>query len=193
MIREIIVAAVVGWIVSEATDISPWVAIRLGRWAANNMYPANAERAARRREEWEALINESIPSKTAKLFFGLGLGCAGLCSAMGRRMRLVLARVAGRMINALPDIDDVAEWVAQGEGCLLLMGFLSLSNDWQLIIMGGIPALCGIGAGLAWLFTLPRATRKYRRVIFGPERSGANAVPAAVEPVITPHTSNPGC
>ena len=81
MIGDILVAVVATLIVNEVTDVSPWIAIRLVRWAARHMYAANADRAARRREEWEALINESIPTKISKLSFGLGLGCAGLCGA----------------------------------------------------------------------------------------------------------------
>ncbi len=91
MIRDILVAAAAALIVSEATDISPWLAIRLVRWAAKHMYPANAERADRRREDWEALIDREIPTKTSKLFFGLGFGCAGLYRIMMRRAALVLA------------------------------------------------------------------------------------------------------
>jgi len=191
MISEIIVAAAVGWIVSEATDISPWVAIKLVRWAAKHMYSGNAERAARRQEEWEALINdnESIPTKTAKLFFGLGLGCAGLY----RVAHPVLASAGRAILDALPDVDTIAEGISSLVSMVVLAVIISLPDLWQLIVVGGVVALCGIGAGLAWLFTLPKATRKYRRAIFGLDEPTARVAPTADEAAITPNTNNPGC
>jgi hypothetical protein len=91
MIRDILIAAAAALIVSEATDISPWLAVRLVRWAAKHICPADAERADRRREDWEALIDREIPTKTSKLLFGLGFGYAGLYRIMMRRGPLVLA------------------------------------------------------------------------------------------------------
>jgi hypothetical protein len=99
MIRDVIVAAVAALIVNELTDLSPWTAIRVARWAAGKIYADKPERAEKRAEEWEALISgESIPTKISKLLFGLGLGCFGLwcvlvgyvptaASAVGRAIR----------------------------------------------------------------------------------------------------------
>jgi hypothetical protein len=81
MIHDILLTVVVTLIVSEATDVSPWLAIRLLRWAANHIYVTDANRTAQRKEEWEALISDdSIPTNISKLFFGLGFartGCTG--------------------------------------------------------------------------------------------------------------------
>ncbi len=37
MIHDILLTVVVTLIASEATDVSPWLAIRLLRWAANHI------------------------------------------------------------------------------------------------------------------------------------------------------------
>lgn len=47
-----------------------------------------------------------------------------------------------------------------------------------------------IGAGLAWVLTLPRATRKYRREIFGLYEGAACATQAATDTVTTPYTNS---
>ena len=94
MIHEILLTVAVTLIVNEATDISPWLATRLVGWAAERIYASNADRAAQRKEEWEALIKDSIPTNISKLFFGLGFACAGLCWFAIRCVPTVLETIA---------------------------------------------------------------------------------------------------
>jgi hypothetical protein len=74
---EIAFAIISGLLVNEATDICPWFAIRLMRWAARLRYPHAPERAATRGEELAALINDR-PGKLFKLFTALGFSLHAL-------------------------------------------------------------------------------------------------------------------
>jgi hypothetical protein len=85
MSREILIGIVVGLLVNEASDISPWIAVRIVRWAAHRIYAADPQRAAERAEDWQAHIDKSIPTKLGKLFFGLGFGVAALWRMGARR------------------------------------------------------------------------------------------------------------
>jgi hypothetical protein len=123
MIRDVIVAVVAALVVNELTDLSPWTAVRVTRWAAGKIYADNPDRAARRAEDWEALISgESIPTKISNLFFGLGMGCAGLwCMLIGYVPTVVSAM--GRAVGR------AAGWtyVRVGQG-LLLVASLELGD-----------------------------------------------------------------
>jgi lipopolysaccharide/colanic/teichoic acid biosynthesis glycosyltransferase len=68
---EIAFAIISGLLVNEATDICPWLSIRLVRWTARLRYPHAPERAATRGEELAALINDR-PGKLFKLFTAVG-------------------------------------------------------------------------------------------------------------------------
>ena len=68
---EIAFAIVSGLLVNEVTDVCPWLAIRLVRWAAQLRYPNAPERATTRSEELAALINDR-PGKLFKLFTAVG-------------------------------------------------------------------------------------------------------------------------
>jgi hypothetical protein len=89
MIRDVIVAVVAALVVNELTDLSRWTAVRVTRWAAGKIHADNPDRAARRAEDWEALISgESIPTKISKLFSGwawVALGSGACSSARSRR------------------------------------------------------------------------------------------------------------
>jgi lipopolysaccharide/colanic/teichoic acid biosynthesis glycosyltransferase len=74
---EIAFTIISGLLVNEATDICPWLAIRLTRWAARVRYPHAPERAATRSEELAALINDR-PGKLFKLFTALGFALHAL-------------------------------------------------------------------------------------------------------------------
>lgn len=80
---EITFAIISGLLINEFTDICPWLAIRLMRWAARLRYPHAPERAATRGEELAALINDR-PGKLFKLFTALGFALHALTVA-GRR------------------------------------------------------------------------------------------------------------
>lgn len=75
--REIAFAIISGLLINEATDICPWLAVRLVRWAARLRYPHDPGRAATRGEELAALINDR-PGKLFKLFTGLGFALRAL-------------------------------------------------------------------------------------------------------------------
>jgi lipopolysaccharide/colanic/teichoic acid biosynthesis glycosyltransferase len=74
---EVAFAIISGLLVNEVTDICPWLAIRLMRWAAWLRYPYAPERAATRGEELAALINDR-PGKLFKLFTALGFSLHAL-------------------------------------------------------------------------------------------------------------------
>jgi hypothetical protein len=69
--EEITYTVILGLLVNETTDICPWIAVRLVRWAARLRYPHAPERAATRSEELAALVNDR-PGKLFKLFTALG-------------------------------------------------------------------------------------------------------------------------
>jgi lipopolysaccharide/colanic/teichoic acid biosynthesis glycosyltransferase len=74
---EIAFAIISGLLVNEATDICPWVAVRLVRWAARLRYPDDPERAAIRAVEHARVINDR-PGKLFKLFTALGFALDAL-------------------------------------------------------------------------------------------------------------------
>jgi len=144
--RDVIVAAVAALIVNEVTDVSPWIAVRLVRWAAGQIYAANADRAARRKEEWEALVSESVPTKISKLIFGLSFGCAGLYCAAIRRLPAVPAAMWRLVRRSLPD----AETVAGGFATIVAFVVMSLPGIVQLSVIGALVGLLGCRAGVVW-------------------------------------------
>jgi hypothetical protein len=155
MSREVLVAVVVTLIVNEAIDISPWTAIRLVRWAAKHIYAGNTERAARRAEEWEAVIDESIPTKVSKLFFGLGFGCAGLYCITIRYLPKILATLWRRIRPRRPSMDTIEGWKYLAVG----MVFLALPDLVQLIVLGSVIVLLVCGAGVMWILEQVRGAR----------------------------------
>lgn len=137
------------------------------RWAAKRIYPSNPERAARRSEDWEALISESIPTNISRLCFGLGMGCAGLwCYIMGyvpsapavvRRMPARCFYAVGKGLHWLlfgvvvlrwPDT-RVIQWL-EGIGSMV-----ALLAGWYLLVAGGVMVRYGAAR---WLLhrTRPR-------------------------------------
>jgi hypothetical protein len=88
---EVVAAIVLGLLVNEATDICPWIAVRLVRWSARLLYRRAPERAAIRAEELAALINDR-PGKLLKLFTALGFALHALVVAgLGRRSGINVA------------------------------------------------------------------------------------------------------
>ena len=68
---EVAFAIISGLLVNECCDISPWMAVRLMRWAARLRYGGVAERATVRAEELAALIQDR-PGNLFKLLTALG-------------------------------------------------------------------------------------------------------------------------
>lgn len=73
---EIVLGVIFGLLVNEATDISPWLARKLVRWAAYRWAP-DQETAARYAEEWTAII-EQRPGKLFKLLSALSFAGEGV-------------------------------------------------------------------------------------------------------------------
>jgi hypothetical protein len=165
MIRDVILAALAALIVDQMTDVSPWVAIRLVRWAADHMYVANTERKARRKQEWEALIRdrESIPTKLLTLFFGLGFGCAGLYCIAARRVPTALKAVWRKICRSID-----LEWIG---GLLSMAAGLEL---WDSPTRNGLIAagvLLGIAVclvGVEWIFEQVKSAVDRRRLSRSP-------------------------
>lgn len=156
MIRDVIVAALGALFISEVTDISPWLAVHLVRWAASQMYVADTDRAARRREEWEALVREEIPTRTSKLFFGVGFGCAGLYCLVSRRAPAALAVVLRQLRRFVPSRESVEESVS----AVLAVVISQLPGLYPLIVIGSFIALCLCLAGLQWAIQAVAAAKR---------------------------------
>jgi len=90
-----------GLLVNEYCDISPWVAVRLVRWAARLRYRGDAERAKVRGVEWAALIQKDRPGNLFKLLTALGFTLHALLVAA--------LRTAPRVVKG-------ANKAAQGQG-----------------------------------------------------------------------------
>lgn len=79
---EIVLAVVLGLAVNETSDLSPWLARKLMRFAARRRY-ADAERRQIRSDEWVALVDER-PGKLFKLLTASWFAGTALCVAGGR-------------------------------------------------------------------------------------------------------------
>lgn len=67
-LTEILIGLVLGAVVNEACDVSPWLARRLLRWSAHRI--SDADMAERYEEEWLSLLDER-PGKLLKLTFAV--------------------------------------------------------------------------------------------------------------------------
>ena len=154
MIHDIVLAVMVTLIVNEVTGVSPWLAVRLIRWAAEHIYATNADRAAQRKEEWEALL-DSIPTDIAKLFFGLGFACAGLYWIVIRCMPPVLETIPKMIEGVLELIDDeeigggiMVAWIVFGSTFMPFLDWLMATGALfvLLLLVIGLGALCEAAA-----------------------------------------------
>jgi hypothetical protein len=73
-----------GLVVNEVTDISPWLAHRIVRWAAYR-WSKDPETAAGYAEEWAAIINER-PGRLFKLGTAVGFAGGAAFRTMPRRL-----------------------------------------------------------------------------------------------------------
>ncbi|GID91542.1 hypothetical protein Adi01nite_09540 [Amorphoplanes digitatis] len=87
-----------GLVVNEATDLSPWLGRVLVRWAAGIEYADEDPQRPVRSEELQALINVR-PGKLLKLLTGLGFLSAAVLT---RLRRLVGSDADGSLAEALP-------------------------------------------------------------------------------------------
>lgn len=89
----IVLSIVVGLIVNEFCEISPWCARKLVRWAAFQRY-ADPDRAEIRAEEWTALIND----RPGKLFKLISAACFTLSAVI-----VSARRIADRLRRSSPE------------------------------------------------------------------------------------------
>jgi DNA-binding transcriptional MerR regulator len=97
---EMAFAIVSGLLINECCDISPWLAVRLMRWAARLRYRGATERATVRSEELAALIQDR-PGNLFKLL-----------TAIGFTLHTVLIAA----LRSVPKVGKRAEEAAQVEG-----------------------------------------------------------------------------
>jgi hypothetical protein len=157
MSEVISVTVVATLIVGVVIGYSPWLAIRLVRWAARHMYAGNAHRAAQRREEWEALIEGEIPEPLTKLCFGLGFACAALYCIVLRRVPAGLAAV-GRKVRRAFDLELIAAYLAMMAGLAIAPSLRGLT---QAGIFFGL-AICVLG--LEWIIEQAKRAAERRRL-----------------------------
>jgi membrane protein YdbS with pleckstrin-like domain len=98
-VAEIVLAIVLGLVVNEMSDASPWAARRLVRWSARLSYGDTA-RGEKRVEELAAVIDER-PGK----LFKLGTAARFVSSALVVRLRRLISGEAGET-----DPADVIRW-----------------------------------------------------------------------------------
>jgi signal transduction histidine kinase len=132
---EVLFAITAGLVVNEASDVCPWTARKLVRWAAHHKY-ADPKRAVARAEEQEAAINDR-PGKLLKLLTALGFVLAALAAEAGR--------VAGPQVKKLASVfaDLRGLDVATGPAAALIGGCAVGAPVW---LVGGRAA--GLIAGL---------------------------------------------
>ncbi|WP_327643744.1 hypothetical protein [Micromonospora zamorensis] len=95
---EIILGILFGLVVNEVTDVSPWAARKLARWAAYR-WATDPEIAAGYAEEWAALIDDR-PGKLLKLLTAVRftLGAAGRAAPRAGIRVLRAARAYRRLL-----------------------------------------------------------------------------------------------
>jgi hypothetical protein len=159
MIREIVLTVIVTLIVDDLARSSRWSAAKVVRWSAERIYVSDSERAARRAEEWDGLVSDSIPSDISALFVGISLGAfavacmarrgvTGVASRCRRACRRLPGRVAPRDGRAGFLLDDHREAsMALLEAALELR--LCLADDVQVPLggtAGHLPAIRRLAA-----------------------------------------------
>lgn len=96
--KTIILAIVVGLLVNELTEFSPWLARQLVRWSASR-WAADPEVASAYIEEWTAVIDER-PGKLFKLFTAIGFMTGGLARMLTRTVGALLSRVNRNLVDS---------------------------------------------------------------------------------------------
>jgi hypothetical protein len=150
-------AIVLGLLVNECCELSPWVAVRLVRWAARLRYSDTPERAAIRGEELTALVNDR-PGKLFKLLTALGFTLRALTTTALRTAPRKLRRLAASARRFAKPIRDAGVHVV----CIGVLG-ATAGACWtsatgatgvaspQAVAWGAVGAAAAIGAMLlAW-------------------------------------------
>jgi hypothetical protein len=110
----IVISVVLGLLVNECCDLSPWCADKLVRWSAYRRY-TDPMRAAVRAEELAALI-KNRPGKLLKLFSALGFaGCAVIVACKRELARRQAAKARSEQVSSQDKptlLVTVLMWVA---------------------------------------------------------------------------------
>jgi len=108
----IVISVILGLIVNECSEISPWCARRLVKWSALRRY-TDPRRAAERAEELSALI-DARPGKLLKLFSALGFAGSAVLVVFRRElarrldtMREKLTKPGQESVEAFSVLRDV--------------------------------------------------------------------------------------
>lgn len=141
--EEILVSVIVGLLVNEACDVSPWCAHYLVRWSVRLRY-ANPERRRIRGDELVALIDER-PGKVLKLGTGLGFLAAALPVWLHRVAPVIFHALAQRWSPEAPELQPteslrlaLTDLASAREAALVIGDVLSTKDGW-----GGLVTVSG--------------------------------------------------
>lgn len=95
---EVTLTVLLGLLVNECCDVSPWLARRLVRWSARRRY-GNSARGDTRAEELVALIDDR-PGKILKVLTATGFAVTAVAAGGRRGARPVAEAVVQRLIDA---------------------------------------------------------------------------------------------
>jgi hypothetical protein len=155
---EIFVSLGFGLALTELTDMSPWLARRLVRWAART-WSTEPEVAAGYAEEWTAIITER-PGKLLKLLTALGFVCGAIGRAGPRDIRTAVQLIKEypalrSVIRALEIVDRGESWsitviVAMTTGIIVSMLYAFGAHFGLASLLFGIAAfvLCVLSNAL---------------------------------------------
>ncbi|MET7881287.1 hypothetical protein ABZS52_30675 [Micromonospora profundi] len=141
---ELVVGVILGLIVNEMTDLSPWAARRLVFWAAYRWTP-DTDIAEGYAEEWTAIIDER-PGKLLKLLTAVQFSLGAARRAAPRTLASVRTAV----------VRWVAEWTGQPEVLardFVTYGSVSLAVTLALGYASGYIAR-SLNGTLEWIITL---------------------------------------
>jgi membrane protein YdbS with pleckstrin-like domain len=153
---EILLAIVLGLIVNEMSDVSPWAARKMVRWSAQVRY-GDTPRREIRAEELAAVIDER-PGK----LFKLGTATRFLSAALAARARRVISGDSGEV-----ELTGRGRRVTWEEASTLVARYLfpteKYRGEWRRHWIDVFKSICtGLGiAGLAVWATLLRIKPRY--------------------------------
>lgn len=148
-IAAIAAAVVIGLLVNEMSDVSPWVARKIVSWSARLRY-ADSDRAEIRSEELAALINER-PGKLLKLGTATGFAAASISHKIRQRLTGEVnpepSVSFGGLRRLLPVADEASMLVAR-----YLFPTERYRGEWRRHLFLPVKEVCyGLGAGaLVW-------------------------------------------
>lgn len=164
---EVLIGVVLGLIVNETTDLSPWLGRALVGWSARLRY-GETDRAQVRSEELKALVNVR-PGKLFKLFMGVAFATSALVFRLRRLIRPQIS--AGDEPFAEKPIDVIRGAYREDEPTTLVARYLfpteRYRGEWKrhwiaVLRSAGIITLYGV-LGI-WVTNL-RVEPRYRTVI----------------------------